>query len=255
MKFSVGKQKEKCVCLTVFVCILSFFSGAVAAESLSSTAQKFYYGIGAPKNIQKAFTLYLKAAQRGDVNAMFIVGGLYMQGQGTSVNQAEAFKWLYKAALNGRSSKESQRILAHFFISGKNVPQNYSEALHWYEAAAENGDPEAQSELAFLYFSGKVVDRDYDKAFYWFDIAARNGYTLAQYNMGILWYTGNGVSGVDMVKAYAWFNLAAANGHSNGASAKSFLESILSEEELLTAQDLSTKLYREIERVQKQPQK
>lgn len=255
MKFPIGITRRVCVYLSVFVCVLSLCVNASTAESLSSTAQKFYYGIGAPKNLHKAFILYLRAAERGDVDAMFIVGGLYMKGQGTTVNQAEAFKWLYKAALNGRSSKESQRILAQFFITGKNVPQNYSEALRWYEAAAKNGDSEAQSELAFLYFSGKAVDRDYDKAFYWFNIAAKNGYVLAQYNMGILWYTGNGVSGVDMVKAYAWFNLAAANGHSNGMAAKSFLESILSGEELLVAQNLSTKLYKEIKRVQKQPQK
>jgi len=255
MIFPAGKQNKMCVYLIVIVTILNISFSTFAAESLSSTAKKYYYGIGAPKNMHKAFTLYLKAAERGNVDAMFIVGGLYMQGQGTAVNQAEAFKWLYKAALNGRSSKESQRILAQFFISGKNVPQNYNEAVHWYEAAAKNGDPEAQSELAFLYFSGKAIDRDYDKAFYWFDIAARNGYTLAQYNMGILWYTGNGVPGVDMVKAYAWFNLASANGHSNGESAKSFLESILSADELLKAQDLSTKLYKEIRMVQKRPQK
>ncbi len=255
MKFPAGKYKILYTYVTVLICVLGFSLNAVSAESLSSTAQKFYYGIGAPKNLHKAFTLYLKAARKGDVDAMFIVGGLYMQGQGTSVNQAEAFKWLYKAALNGRSSKESQRILAQFFISGKNVPQNYKEALHWYKTAAENGDPEAQSELAFLYFSGKAVERNYDKAFYWFGIAAKNGYSLAQYNMGILWYTGNGVPGVDMVKAYAWFNLAAANGHSNGAAAKSFLESILSGDELSKAQDLSTKFYREIKMVQREPHK
>lgn len=255
MKFPAGKQNKIFIYLPVIACVLSFSLSTIRAEPLSSTAQKFYYGIGAPKNLHKAFTLYLKAAEKGEVDAMFIVGGLYMQGQGVSVNPAEAFRWLYKAALNGRSSKESQRILAQFFISGKNVPQNYKEALHWYKAAAENGDPEAQSELAFLYFSGKAVDRDFNEAFHWFNIAAKNGYPLAQYNMGILWYTGNGVPGVDMVKAYAWFNLAAANGHPDGVAAKSFLESTLSGEELLKAQDLSTKLYREIRMGQREPHK
>ncbi len=217
-----------------------------ATETILDTARKYYYGIGISKNINKAFKLYLKAAKQGDVDGMFIVGGLYMQGHGTVINQREAFKWLYKAAINGRSSKESQRILGQFFLSGNNVPQSYKEALHWYELAAMGGDAEAQSELAFLYFTGKFVGKDYDKARHWFEIAARKGYPLAQYNMGILWYTGNGVSGVDIKKAYAWFNIAAANGHPSGTAAKSFLETVLSTDELVEAQEYSMKLYQQI---------
>ena len=220
-------------------------------ETLLSTAKRYYYGIGIPQNINKAFRLYLKAANQGDVDGMFIVGGLYMQGHGTVTNQREAFKWLYRAALNGRSSKESQRILGQFFLSGTNVPQNYEEALRWYELAAMGGDAEAQSELAFLYFTGKFVGKDYDKVEHWFNIAARNGYPQAQYNMGILWYTGNGVPGVDNKKAYAWFNLAAANGHPSGVAAKSFLETVLSAEELASAQRYSTELYLQIKQVRR----
>jgi len=236
------------VAFVIFSLTISSFSLA-KTEKVMSTAKRYYYGMGVPKNMTKAFKLYLKAANQGDVDGMFIVGGLYMQGHGTVVNQKEAFKWLYQAAINGRSSKESQRILGQSFLAGTNVPQNYEEALHWYELAATEGDAEAQSELAFLYFTGKFIEKDYDKAKHWFNIAARKGYPLAQYNMGILWYTGNGVSEVNAKKAYAWFNLAATNGHPSGAAAKSFLETVLSAEELVSAQQYSTELYREIKQV------
>jgi len=177
---------------------------------------------------------------------------MYMRGQGTLVNTSEAFKWLYDAAINGRSSKESERILAEFFVTGKNVPQNYEEALHWYELAANGGDFEAQSELGYLYFTGKLGEKDYEKASHWFEVAAKNGYPLAQYNMGILWYTGNGVATVDMVKAYAWFSLAAANGHGSGEVARRFLETVLSEKELNEGQNISMELFREIKNVHTQ---
>lgn len=217
-----------------------------AKETLISSARKFYYGVGAPQNYHKAFKLYLKAAQLGNVDAMFIAGGMYMQGQGTPVNRAEAFKWLYKAALNKRSSKESEKIIAQSFITGENVPQNFEEARYWFERAAKGGDAAAQSELGVLYFNGKILDNDYEKAHHWFDLAARNNYPLAQYNMGILWYTGKGVPAIDLVKAYAWFNLAGSNGHGNGKVAKQFLETVLSADERKSAQQLSIKLYREI---------
>lgn len=220
-------------------------------ETIMEAAKKYYYGQGAPRNVNKAFKLYLKAAQNGDTDAMFIVGGLYMQGYGTVIDKGEAFKWLYNAALKGRSSKESQRIIGQSFIAGTSVPSNYDEAVHWYELAAQGGDPEAQSELAFLYFSGNYVERDYEKAKYWFHIAAMKGYPIAQYNMGIIWYTGNGVDTVDAKKAYAWFSLAAANGYGSGVAAKNFLKTILSQDELRIAQTYSTELYHNIKKLKK----
>lgn len=239
----------KYVSMCILVLLLLVPSTAIAvpaAEALLSAAKKYYYGVGTRQNYYKSFKLYRKAAEAGSVDAMFIVGGMYMQGQGTAVNEDEALKWLYRAAINGRSSKESERILAQSFMAGRNVPQNYNEALHWYERAANKGDAEAQSELGFLYFSGKMVAQDYRKAYRWFGAAARNNFPLAQYNLGILWYTGNGVAAVDLVKAYAWFNLADSNGHGNGGAAKRFLETVLSVEELKKAQQLSTELYREL---------
>jgi TPR repeat protein len=234
----------------VFVLLLNCsITSLAASEALVDRAKKYYYGQGVSKNINTAFRLYLKAAQQGSVDAMFVVGGLYMTGHGTAVNRPEAFKWLYNAAINGRSSKESQRILGQFFMAGNGVPQNYEEALHWYTLAAEGGDSEAQSELAYIYFSGKNIEQDYEQASYWFNIAAKNGYPLAQYNMGILWYTGNGVSGVDTEKAYAWFSLSAANGNASGESAKAFIATILSEEELKSAQEYAMQLYRKIKSV------
>lgn len=240
----------------LFSAIIIFLAGSTvcfsATESIMDTARKYYYGDRAPRNINKAFKLYLKAAQNGNAEAMFIVGGMYKQGYGTPINEGESFKWLYNAALGGHSSKESERILGQSFISGTSVPQNYEEAIHWYELAAKGGDPEAQSELAFLYFSGNHIAQDYEKAKYWFNIAARKGYAVAQYNMGIIWYTGNGVDAVDTKKAYAWFNLSAANGYGGGAIAKNFLETILSGEELRIAQRYSIELYRDIKKVKGQ---
>jgi len=265
MRFSWGEKQKKVnpfryfffKCLIVVFVLLAFSpASGLTAEStdmLKSKALKYYYGLGVKKNLNQAFWLYLKAAEQGDVDAMFIVGGLYMKGQGTPVNRAEAFKWLYDAAINGRSSKESQKILAEFFLTGQGVPQNYTEALQWYELAAEGGDLEAQNELAYLYFTGQRVEKDYEKAHHWFKQAAEKGYALAQYNIGILWYTGNGVPAVDHVKAYAWFNLAAANGHADGEMAKNFLETRLNKEELRRAQELSILLYKEMESMQSTP--
>lgn len=45
-----------------------------------------------------AFTWYLRAAELGEVDAMFNLACMYADGDGTALNQAEAVKWYTKAA-------------------------------------------------------------------------------------------------------------------------------------------------------------
>ncbi|MDP3480136.1 MAG: hypothetical protein Q8R88_10215, partial [Desulfoprunum sp.] len=84
-------------------------------------------------------------------------------------------------------------------------------------------------------------------AFELFSQAANSGLAIAQYNLGIMWYTGNGVEKVDLANSYAWLNLAASNGYQDADAARSFLESVLTQEELAQAQKLSGELFRQIE--------
>lgn len=217
-----------------------------AIETLKQNAQKYYWGKEVKQNLPKALAFYLVAAQKGDTEAQFIVGGMYFQGIGTEKNPKEAFKWLYKAAKNGESTPKSQKILGQAFLLGNVVPQNYSESLQWYHRAAENGDHDAQNELAFLYYVGRGVEQDFKTSFEWFEKAARGGLSVAQYNVGIMWYTGNGVEQTDLVQAYTWLSLAAANGHRDASAASKYLETVLSAPELKQAQQQATVLYNQI---------
>ncbi|MDY0029903.1 MAG: tetratricopeptide repeat protein, partial [Pseudobdellovibrionaceae bacterium] len=47
-----------------------------------------------PKNPEKAAQLFLKAARKGDMEAMQIVSGLYSDGRGVERNLNEAFVWM-----------------------------------------------------------------------------------------------------------------------------------------------------------------
>ena len=217
-----------------------------SSETLKFTAQKYYWGKEVRQNLPKALALYLMAAERGDTEAQFIVGGMYFQGIGTEKNQKEAFKWLYKAAINGESTPQSQKILGQAFLLGNVVPQNYTESIQWYQRASENGDHDAQNELAFLYYVGRGVEQDFKTSFKWFEKAAEGGLAVAQYNVGIMWYTGNGVEKQDLTKAYTWLSLAAANGHQEASAASKYIETILGASELKEAQHQATLLYDQI---------
>lgn len=218
------------------------------ADKLKFSAQKYYWGKGVKQDFSKALELYLQAAKQGDNEAKYIAGGMFYKGLGTRKNLHTAFKLLYGAALQGNSTLQSQKILGQFFLTGHGVPRNYSEAKKWYTLAAQNGDPEAQSELAFLYFTGKGGERDSKQAFHWYQKSAHQGLAVAQYSVGIMYFTGSGVEQPDTIKSYGWLSLAASQNHPDAVVAQDYLEKMLSPEELKQAQDYAVSLYQHIKK-------
>ncbi len=241
--------------LTSFISALFICSLADAADkrtrALKNEAKRFYWGSGVDQDYAKALRLYEKAAAGGDFEASYIAGGMYYKGLGTPKDLKKAFAYLDFAASHGKSSPESNRVLAELYIVGRVVPQNYAKAASLYRQSADMGDREAQLELGFLYFTGRGVEQDYEKAFKWFEMAALNNDSLAQYNLGIMWYTGNGTKESDMEHAHAWFSLAAANNYPDAISARNYLATIMSQEEINRAQQIAGTIYERI-RMQKQ---
>jgi len=83
-----------------------------------------------------------------------------------------------------------------------------------FEAAAEQGDVDAQNNMGWLYFKGNGVPQDYETAFKWYRLAAEQGHIGAQNNMGWLYFNGNGVP-QDYGAALKWYKLAAEQGQIN----------------------------------------
>ena len=57
------------------------------------------------------------------------------------------------------------------YANGLGVPQDYKEAVRWYQAAAEQGNADAQNNLGFMYDNGWGVPQDYIHAFMWYSLA------------------------------------------------------------------------------------
>ncbi|MFO0485271.1 MAG: tetratricopeptide repeat protein [Sphingobacteriia bacterium] len=110
------------------------------------------------------------------------------------------------------------------------MPQDYSQAAHWYQKAAEQGDSDAQYDLGLLYQEGKVAPPEtpqafrwvakllkmpgsegYKQAAYWWKKAAEQNHVVAQYKLGLLYKEGRGVP-KDEEKAHYWFLKAAEQG-------------------------------------------
>lgn len=85
-----------------------------------------------------------KAAEQGDVEAQSHLGTCYRIGLGVDKDDAEAFKWFWKAAEQGHA--DAQCNLALIYLERMDI----TEALKWFGKAAKQGHAEAKEYLKQL---------------------------------------------------------------------------------------------------------
>ncbi len=166
---------------------------------------------GYPKNPEKAFSLYLQAAERTHEDAQVNLGLCYLNGEGVQKDPKKAVYWYAKAAEQKHSI--AQYNLGVCYENGYGVKQDPEKAVYWYSKAAEQGYPIAQYNLGVCYENGFGVPQDLEKAVYWYTKAAEQGDSVAQLDLGACYYNGKGVQ-KNLEKAFAWFTKSAEQGES-----------------------------------------
>lgn len=241
------------VLMALLACNAGWTQSVAAADEettrrIMAQAYRFYYGVDGPLDYVRALALYGQAAELGDAEAQYVYGGMLYQGQGTDPNRREGFKWLLKAAEQGKVSPQSLNIIGSMYLRGNMVPQNFLEAKRWLTKAADQGNRAAQNDLAYLYFNGLGGDRDYSKALALYEAAAVQGDAMAMANVGLMYASGTGVA-LDRARGYAWYSLAASRGNTIAAINRNNLMVEMSWEELNAAQAVSLELYRQVEKM------
>ena len=140
---------------------------------------------------------------------------MYHRGVGVSKDDTEAVKWYHKAADQGQA--EAQWHLGGMCYKGMGVSQDYEEAARWYRKAADQGNADAQTMLGLMYSAGKGVSQDDKEAIKWLRKAAGQGDAGAQLTIGMMYEDGMGVS-KDHKEAVRWLRLAAFQGDRDAAS-------------------------------------
>ncbi len=110
-----------------------------------------------------------------------------------------------------RDARE-QYNLGVAYCSGKEVPQDYQEAVKWFRLAAEQGLNQAQLALGVCYETGEGVNKDYKEAARLYTLAAKQGNVSAQIKLGCCYETGAGVN-KDHKEAARLYTLAAKQGN------------------------------------------
>ena len=96
-------------------------------------------------------------------------------GLGTLVAQdvAQDINTLFERAQKGDA--QAQYTLGLMYVSNRGYPQNYVQAVKWFRLAADQGDAVAQFNLGVMYDDGQGVPQDDVQAHKWYNLAAAQG--------------------------------------------------------------------------------
>lgn len=203
----VGRLQRSIACRYFAALLALFVSTAAFAGDLE--AGKALYE---KDDYTKAYLLLEKAAKAGNADAQFMVGNLYLWGEGTSKNARTAAQWYRKSAAQGHVKAQSN--LAILYENGDGVKRDYQQAIRLYSAAAEQGNAVAMSNLAYMYLEGVGMPKNEAKAFNLYKQSAELGFPEAMNNVGVAYRKGLG-GAKDEEKAMYWYRQAAAKGSLN----------------------------------------
>ena len=172
-------------------------------------------------------------AGQGNAKAELLVGLKYLDGDGAPVNEAEAAKWLERAANQGEAIAAYR--LGTLYERGHGVPADAGRAVKWYQLAAKLGNRKAMHNLAVAYAEGSGTPKDLPQAAQWFSRAAALGLGDSQFNLAVLYERGMGVQ-QSLIDAYKWYAIAAAQGDTESKSRLAVLSTQLNGTDRAAAQ-------------------
>ena len=185
-------------------------------ESQSTLGTLLLHGKGGVANEKEALTWFAKAAEQGDSYAAV---SLYTANCGESRvlrrNSAAAAKWLEKAARLGDRECQFKLGQNHFF--GHNgFYQNHEIAMHWWIAAAEQGQCDAAFSLALAFSRGTGLGRNIEASVKWCRTAANAGHPAACTMLATMYKNGEGVE-PSLEESLCWFLAGAKLGEYQAA--------------------------------------
>ena len=172
----------------------------------------------------------LPVAQSGDARAQYIAGMIYLFGDGTRQNIAEAVRWLQPSARAGMP--QAMVALAGLYDVGQGVPFDANRAMQLRQQAARAGDPTARAQIAddqqlrgqrdFRRASILTDLKQYRAAIPYATAAADAGSANAQLLLGRAYHFGLGVA-VDHRAAAALYQRSADGGLADGNRALAYV--------------------------------
>ncbi|CAB4379649.1 unnamed protein product [Rhizophagus irregularis] len=144
--------------------------------------------IGINSNKRKAFELYQKAANLGNIFGIISLGYCYQYGIGTIIDEIKVLESYQKVADLG--NLYGVNSLGYCYEVGIGTNMDTKKAFELYESTANLGDTTGINNLGYCYQNGIGTNIDKRKAFELYQHAANLGDSEAQYNLASMYENG-----------------------------------------------------------------
>ena len=187
-------------------------SGVQAAGQAPTSATVAYWDAHHPAAVStmedvsgNVLQSLLAAAHGGDVEAMNLLGVLYVLGVQVPGDYSKALHW-FQQAIDGRSAS-AMHNMAQMYLYGVGVPRDFANAFHWFQRSAAYGNVHSMYNAAVMAENGLGTSRDLRLSRSMYQDAAASGFAPAMVRVSDDLARSGSVKR-DLVEAYAWLLIA-----------------------------------------------
>ena len=177
---------------------------------------------GSSINYTRAVELLTLSSQNNYSDSQYLLGGLYLNGEGVDQNASKGVRYISFSALNGNG--DAQYLLGLIYEQGVYVKKDSKKFIKWYTIASENGNKQAAWALDRFAQSDNVKRNKcriyYERARFRQSLPicikqASSGDPVSAYYLARLHYFGHANSNKkrDYDRAHYWYLKSAAQGH------------------------------------------
>ena len=170
------------------------------------------------------------AATKGDPIAQFQLGLSHLEAG----RDADAVRLIRLAANQGQPA--AQYRLGKLYEFGIGVKASPKTAMELMKRSADAGNRIAMHDLGHYHATGSGgQDADITQAVTWFEKAAQRGVLDSQFNLGVLYQGGAGIE-KNLISSYVWYAVAGGQGDKVALQRRDMLAGELSSDQLAQAQ-------------------
>lgn len=177
-------------------------------ESLYLLGRLYLEGNGIAGNPGRAAEYFRQAAENGHIMAGYELGCLFRLGHGVKKDDFQAVQYLTPAADRIPPNIDAVLILAEIYADPKSPARNDRNAFHYYQTAARLGNAEAYYRCGLRLLEGIGVEKNPSDAFEYLKIAAGMNHVPSLYLCGELEHQAKHAD-----KSQEFYRKAADRGH------------------------------------------
>ena len=194
--------------ISILLIILYILGSSLTLAEVKNTEMQIIYKLLQEKKFEEGIKQLEVLSKKNNLNAQLLISKIFLTGDLTPQDFENSYFWASSALLGGL--KKSQKILKKLdgYLTEKQINEIKEKLRTFLERRAIDNDKRAIVQIAKLY-----------------------EYYLEQ---------------PDMINAYTWYNIAVAQGIKSAKTKRDQILNELSEKDLLEAQSLSIKLFKQI---------